>query len=491
MSLGLRSLFSGGPRGYSHLMKKTGRGALGAGLLLGLSVAAAAQTAASRPVPAAPAQLVTVMAGTKEGEARRKALLGAISDWKTLLPEQTADSRTAKLLSSLHGIKEEAAGLKAGEQVEPVEKKFEDWKQAVLSELYAGNKERFFNDPARFQEHMQKRLDALTAIRDQKARVPSQSKKLEALKAKINAVPDAATLNSIYDKLNAGRKAKTEAPVRTVSFSGVKSQALDTVFTAKAVFPTPERIAPPPAPVPQPSGSVGGAVVPAKAELASFKTEPATTSSLSRLISTVSATARRYADKVADSIVAFSRKLGLDERLEAAFVWAESAFNPHAKSYAGAEGLGQLMPGTAKGLGVHDSFNIDENLRGSTTFVKGLMNRFSSDDEMRYTQGLYAWGKNQVQAGRPVKEVWGECFEKTPMGVKNAIAAYNAGAGAISVYGHGRYDRLPVSHTAYAESHNVGYWQTIHYVPSVLRHYFDVILATPTTAAPAPLVAQA
>jgi hypothetical protein len=68
------------------------------------------------------------------------------------------------------------------------------------------------------------------------------------------------------------------------------------------------------------------------------------------------------------------------------------------------------------------------------------------------------------------------------MGVKNALAAYNAGPGAISRYGS--YDRLPVKRTEYAEKHNLGYWQTIHYVPGVLRRYFDVVIATPGAPAP-------
>ena len=432
------------------------------GLFLGFSTLAWGQS--SLPAPAGPSRMAApILVGSREGTARRKALLKAIEDWKTLLPDDAKDALGRKYLPALRLIKEDASGLGPGQQVEPVERRFEDWKQAFLTELYQRNKERFSDDPARFQEFMQRRLDAMTAIRDKKQRAPSQSKKLDELKAKISGAPDAAALDAIYDKLQAGKTALTGA-VRAVSFSGIQPRAIEAIFIQKAALPTPERIAAPPPP--------------AKLAPVSYNPLPAAASALSNVISAVSATARRYANQVADAIVNFSRKLNLDERLEAAFVWAESAFNPHATSTSGAMGLGQLMPGTAAGLGVRDAYDIDQNVRGSTVFVKSLMNRFSSDEEMRYTQGLYAWGKTQVQQGRPAGEVWKDIFARTPMGVKNAIAAYNAGPGAVSRYGN--YDRLPVSHTAYAERHGTGYWQTIHYVPAVLRHYFDVMLSTPS-----------
>lgn len=63
----------------------------------------------------------------------------------------------------------------------------------------------------------------------------------------------------------------------------------------------------------------------------------------------------------------------LDVDLLASLVKAESGGNARAVSRTGARGLMQLMPGTASELGVHDSFKPDENVRGGTTYLDGLL----------------------------------------------------------------------------------------------------------------------
>jgi soluble lytic murein transglycosylase-like protein len=62
--------------------------------------------------------------------------------------------------------------------------------------------------------------------------------------------------------------------------------------------------------------------------------------------------------------------------LLASLVKAESGGNARAVSPAGARGLMQLMPGTAKGLGVEDSFQPDENVRGGSTYLDALLTRY-------------------------------------------------------------------------------------------------------------------
>ena len=66
----------------------------------------------------------------------------------------------------------------------------------------------------------------------------------------------------------------------------------------------------------------------------------------------------------------------LDVDLLASLVKAESSGNAHAVSCAGARGLMQLMPSTAAGLGVADSFKPDENVRGGSTYLDELLARY-------------------------------------------------------------------------------------------------------------------
>jgi soluble lytic murein transglycosylase-like protein len=66
----------------------------------------------------------------------------------------------------------------------------------------------------------------------------------------------------------------------------------------------------------------------------------------------------------------------VDEDLLASLVKAESGGNPRATSRAGARGLMQLMPGTARQLGVADSFAPDQNVRGGTAYLDSLLTRY-------------------------------------------------------------------------------------------------------------------
>lgn len=66
----------------------------------------------------------------------------------------------------------------------------------------------------------------------------------------------------------------------------------------------------------------------------------------------------------------------IDEDLLASVVKAESNFNAHAVSRAGAQGLMQLMPRTANDLGVKDSFEPGQNVRGGSTYLDALLTRY-------------------------------------------------------------------------------------------------------------------
>ena len=92
-----------------------------------------------------------------------------------------------------------------------------------------------------------------------------------------------------------------------------------------------------------------------------------------------------------------SARYGVSEQLVQAVIRVESGFNARAVSPKGAQGLMQLMPRTASMLGVRDSFDPAENIRGGVRHLRGLIDRFSN--------------------------------------LKLALAAYNAGEQAVSHYG--------------------------------------------------------
>jgi hypothetical protein len=71
---------------------------------------------------------------------------------------------------------------------------------------------------------------------------------------------------------------------------------------------------------------------------------------------------------------------GIDPSLLAALVSAESNFHPDAVSSCGAQGLCQLMPGTAAGLGVTDSFNVQQNLDGGAKYIARQLQNFGRVD---------------------------------------------------------------------------------------------------------------
>lgn len=105
---------------------------------------------------------------------------------------------------------------------------------------------------------------------------------------------------------------------------------------------------------------------------------------------------------LARRVIAEADAAGIDARLVVALVAVESSWDPRAVSPAGARGLGQLMPGTAAGMGV-DPDDADANLHGTVTHLAGLLARY----------GRLAPQERYVRA----------------------IAAYNAGAGAVERYG--------------------------------------------------------
>jgi soluble lytic murein transglycosylase-like protein len=100
----------------------------------------------------------------------------------------------------------------------------------------------------------------------------------------------------------------------------------------------------------------------------------------------------------ARSVIANANRTNLDPRLIMALVTVESSWRPNALSPAGARGLAQLMPGTAKRLGV-DAWNPAQNLHGAANYIRTLLNRFAGRgaDTLRFAIGAYNAGPQAVE----------------------------------------------------------------------------------------------
>lgn len=97
----------------------------------------------------------------------------------------------------------------------------------------------------------------------------------------------------------------------------------------------------------------------------------------------------------ADVIQLASQESGVDEAFLRAIIHAESAFNPRAMSIKGAQGLMQLMPGTALDMGVRDAFDTAQNIRGGARYLGLLLRTFNGNE--RLAAAAYNAGPGAVQ----------------------------------------------------------------------------------------------
>ncbi len=103
----------------------------------------------------------------------------------------------------------------------------------------------------------------------------------------------------------------------------------------------------------------------------------------------------RHKKQYAPMIKKVAKKVKLSPELLHAVVQAESAYNPKAKSSAGAMGLMQLMPGTASRYGVANAWDPSQNLEGGARYLRDLLDMFKNN--IRLALAAYNAGENAVK----------------------------------------------------------------------------------------------
>jgi soluble lytic murein transglycosylase-like protein len=153
--------------------------------------------------------------------------------------------------------------------------------------------------------------------------------------------------------------------------------------------------------------------------------DSARATSTTRSSSRSTSSRRRHYDHDAfdDIIRAASEEFEIPFEFIKAVIKVESAFNPRAVSRVGAQGLMQLMPRTAEGLEVEDSFDPRQNIMGGTELLRNLSDRYNGD-------------------------------------INLVLSGYNAGPGAVA-----QHDGIP-------------YEATRRYIQSVYRYYQEYLDAS-------------
>ncbi|MBI5881676.1 MAG: lytic transglycosylase domain-containing protein [Elusimicrobia bacterium] len=310
-------------------------------------------------------------AAIQDVSAKRETLLKSISKWKVLVPEAKDNEVRKAFLPELERIEAEARKPEAN--IPELEKEFVLWKNFFFLEMQSVEG---FKDSKAFIEIETERMRALLAVRQLETKAGAEGvQRVSFWKARISEVKDALTLRQLYDNMRV-----VENLVRPESSRNQSEYRTGSVaYTGPASAIRPEQAAPPP--YPRTDGFSAGTFATVKDYLLARGAAPGV----------VGQTVQLVWDEV--------KRYAMDPTLVLALILQESGYNPKAQSGVGAKGLMQIMPSTGQGLGLRGSDFYDpvKNVKAGIRYLAEMLSRFNGD-------------------------------------VKKALAAYNAGPGAVEKY---------------------------------------------------------
>ena len=368
--------------------------------LLALLLGASAPAGAVAPDPAAQAMV----------QREQLKLLGAVQDWSDYLAKAQPEVQQ-KFSPELAEIKAAVEAAKAVEELKPLELRLDAWRRAMLRDLFPMLSMAWgrTTESVALAQAQVEAFQALQKLQGSSLPAGVNEKALADLKSRVGLAADTESLNRLFDNARLSRPAPLPQwvfrPAAGGGFSGFGVQ-------------------------PQAKGLVTHEVP------SPVTVEP---SDQARFAKVAEALRKRGASqKVIDLTIQEALRQKVDPLLVLALVQNESNFRTGATSGAGARGLMQVMPDTGRGLGVSDPdhlYDAQTNLRAGVRFLKGLWGQFVD----------FSW-TNLARI---------DPFANSD--VKKAIAAYNAGPGAVA-----KYNAVP----PYAE--------TRAYVVKVLRTYLEL-----------------
>ena len=144
-------------------------------------------------------------------------------------------------------------------------------------------------------------------------------------------------------------------------------------------------------------------------------------------------------DRITQAIMTSSEKYNLPPALVLGVIKQESGFKPCAESQCGAQGLMQLMPDTARDLGVKNSFDVEGNIDGGCKYLRQMLDQFNGDPQLALAAYNAGPGNVQKYGGIPP-------FEETQNYVKSVLShAEDFQGGKLTLQSNNNKNPAPAS----------------------------------------------